>query len=240
MSYETEQIPSGDVDPYPKLNANDQSYGQARTFAHIPGASSGLVLRIGGGDYGGAVVDGEDLTATDDATNYVVALKSTGALSISTATTNWNDTDYGRVCIATYASGALVDDKVVDVRFEPLGIFGSQQATPAGSNTVTAVTSTSGVVDIDCSLGDYFTLALSENVTSITFSNLPGSGVGASKMLRITQDSTPRTVAWPASFKWEGGVAGVVSTGSGDVDVLAITSFDNGTAWMATLAKDFA
>jgi hypothetical protein len=133
MTVEYTQIPSGDVDPYPKINGNNQSLGQLYTFAHIADESSGLVLRIGGGDYGGAVVDGEDLTATDDATNYVVALKSTGALSISTATTNWNDTDYGRVCIATYADGALVDDKVVDVRFEPLGIFGSQSAAGGGT-----------------------------------------------------------------------------------------------------------
>ena len=59
-------------------------------------------------------------------------------------------------------------------------------------------------------------------------------------MIRITQDSTPRTVGWPASFKWAGGVPGAVSTASGAVDVLAITTFDNGTNWQATLAKAFA
>lgn len=106
-------------------------------------------------------------------------------------------------------------------------------------STVSAL-ATTGSVGIDYSLGDYFTLALAGNVSGLTFSNLPGSGHGASLMIRITQDSTPRTVAWPASFKWAGGVAGVVSTGSGAVDVLAITTFDNGTTWDATLAKAFA
>ena len=110
----------------------------------------------------------------------------------------------------------------------------------ADRSTVTALAISSGVVDIDCSLGDYFTLALTANVTSITFSNLPVSGNGASLMVQITQDSTPRTVAWPASFKWAGGSAGSVSTGSGAIDVLAITTFDAGTAWRATLAKAFA
>ena len=107
-------------------------------------------------------------------------------------------------------------------------------------STVTALSISSGVVDIDCALGDYFTLALTANVTSITFSNLPASGHGASLMVQITQDTTPRTVAWPASFKWAGGSAGAVSTGSGAKDVLAITTFDAGTAWKATLAKAFA
>ena len=106
-------------------------------------------------------------------------------------------------------------------------------------DTVTAL-ATSGSVAIDVALGDYFTLALAGNVSGFTFSNLPGSGKGGSLMIRITQDSTPRTVGWPASFKWAGGVAGVVSTGSSSIDVLAITTFDNGTTWDATLAKAFA
>lgn len=106
-------------------------------------------------------------------------------------------------------------------------------------NTVSAL-STSGSIDIDYALGDYFTLALSGDVSGFTISNPPGSGKGATLMIRITQDSTPRTVTWPASFKWAGGAAPAVSTGSGAVDVLAITTFDNGTSWQATLAKAFA
>jgi len=117
---------------------------------------------------------------------------------------------------------------------------GAKWADPPGYNSavVTALSISSGVVNINCALGSYFTLALDANVTSITFSNIPTSG--ASIMVRFTQDSTPRTVAWPASFKWAGGTAGSVSTGSGALDVLAITTFNAGTAWNATLAKGFA
>jgi hypothetical protein len=106
--------------------------------------------------------------------------------------------------------------------------------------TVTAIVSVSGVLNIDYALGDLFTCALFENVTSITFSNLPGAGKGVTLMVLFTQDSTPRTVAFPASFKWEGGTVGVVSTGSGIKDLLATTTFDNGTAWQATLSNDRA
>lgn len=109
----------------------------------------------------------------------------------------------------------------------------------SGRSTVSAL-ATSGSVAVDYALGDYFTLALSGNVSGFTFSNLPGAGHGATLMIQITQDSTPRTVVWPASFKWAGGAAGAVSTGSGVVDVLAITTFDNGTTWNATLAKGFS
>ena len=52
--------------------------------------------------------------------------------------------------------------------------------------------------------------------------------------------TTPRTVAWPASFVWADGTAGEVSAVAGDVDLLALTSFDNGTTVFATLGKAFA
>lgn len=107
-------------------------------------------------------------------------------------------------------------------------------------NTVTAVTPASGTLTLDYALGEYFTTAPTANITTLAFSNLPGAGKGATIMLRFTQDTTPRTFAWPASFKWAGGVAGVVSAGSGAVDVIAMTTFDNGTTWRVTIAKAFA
>lgn len=105
---------------------------------------------------------------------------------------------------------------------------------------VTVLTPAAGVVTIDCALGDYFTLAPTANVTSIVLTNLPATGKAQTIMVRFTQDTTARTVAWPAAFKWAGGVAGAVSTGSGAIDVLAITTFSQGTTWVATLTKAFA
>ena len=144
--------------------------------------------------------------------------------------------------IVTAAAGPSVTVTRWDSNRVDLATLASELGGGGGGtdmSTVTALTISSGVVDIDCSLGDYFTLALAANVTSITFSNLPAAGHGASKLVRITQDSTARTVAWPASFKWAGGTAGAVSTASGAVDVLAISTFDAGTTWRATLAKSF-
>ena len=101
---------------------------------------------------------------------------------------------------------------------------------------VTAITSASGVLNVDLELGNYFTVALTEDITSVTFSNLPGAGFGTTVMLRVTQGLSAYTVAWPASFRWEG-AAPSVSTASGAVDVLALTTFDNGTKWDAVLSK---
>ena len=105
-------------------------------------------------------------------------------------------------------------------------------------SAVTSVSSSSGVVTLNYALGDYFTLTLTENVTSWVISNPPGAANGFTLMVQITQDSTPRTVAHPGTTA--GGTAIGVSTGSGDIDVLAITSFDNGTTLRSSIAKDFS
>lgn len=119
--------------------------------------------------------------------------------------------------------------------------YNTEWADPAevvDRSTVTAVSSASGVVTLNYALGDYFTLTLTENVTSWVISNPPGSGKGFSLMVQITQDSTPRTVAKPGTTA--GGTALDVSTASGAIDLLAITSFNNGTTLRSTIAKAFS
>lgn len=116
----------------------------------------------------------------------------------------------------------------------------SKQATGALTRAlkVTALTSSAGVLNIDCSLGDYFTITLTENVTSITFSNLPSAGYGQTIMLWITQHaSSAKTMTFPSSFDWEGGTVGVISTTLSARDTLALSTLNAGTNWDATLSK---
>lgn len=128
---------------------------------------------------------------------------------------------------------------------QAVGTNNTSVATTAFAQTATgrvasALTTTAGVVAINTSLGNFFTLTLTANVTSITFSGLPGVGIISEKKVRIIQAATAFTVAFPASFKWAGGVIGVVSTTSGAVDELEIRTYDNGTTWEARLTKAFA
>lgn len=99
-------------------------------------------------------------------------------------------------------------------------------------STVTALSISSGVVNIDCSLGDFFTLSLTANVTSITFSNLPAAGKGASIAVQIRQDGTgSRTVSLPSSFKATGGSDTSVQSAANAYTLLTLTTFDQGTRW---------
>ena len=104
-------------------------------------------------------------------------------------------------------------------------------------STVTSVSSSSGVVTLNYALGDYFTLTLTENVTSWVVSNPPGSGKGFSLMVQITQGAGPYTVAKPGTVP--GGTL-TVSTGSGDIDLLVISSLDNGSTLRSNLAADYS
>ncbi len=92
--------------------------------------------------------------------------------------------------------------------------------------------STTGTVNIDCSLGNYFTCALTGNVT-LTISNPPPTGVGQTILVDFVQDSTARTLTVPGSFYWL--TASVLKTTSGSHNLLAITTMNNGTTWLASL-----
>ena len=102
-----------------------------------------------------------------------------------------------------------------------------------GNTPVTALTIASGVVNIDLSLGDMFTLALTANVTSMTFSNLPASGYGTTKSIRIQQPATggPYAFAKPASFKAVTGTDTAIQTAASARTDLMIKTYDQGTRW---------
>lgn len=112
-------------------------------------------------------------------------------------------------------------------------ITGNAQTTPV------AVTFSATAMAVDCALSNVFTVTMSGNVTTApTFSNLKN---GQTINWFITQDATgTRTMTWPASFKWPGGSAGVLSTGANDVDLLVATYISATGFWYATLLKDFS
>ena len=94
----------------------------------------------------------------------------------------------------------------------------------------TAVTSSSNAATLNLRDGSVFTHTLSENVT-YTFSNPAASGYASSFTLKVTQDSSARTITWPGSVDWAAATAPTLSTGSGDVDVFVFLTVDGGTIY---------
>ena len=79
------------------------------------------------------------------------------------------------------------------------------------------------------------TVTLTGNVSSLTVNNTEDGGV---YVLKIKQDATgSRTFAFPSAWKWAGGSADAISSGSNDEDILTIRNID-GVIYAAPLLKD--
>ena len=97
-----------------------------------------------------------------------------------------------------------------------------------------------GAVTIDLANGNSFYGTLSGNVTSVTLSNAT-SGKECEFVIEITQDTTPRTITWGSAWKWPGGLAPTISTGSGAKDLYVFRTRDGGTTIYGSVAgKAFA
>ncbi len=108
------------------------------------------------------------------------------------------------------------------------------------SEDVTAVTSSSGTLTLDASVGGFFTVALSENITTWTISNLP-AGRATVITVRFTQDSTDRTVVTTinsVAAKTAGGGGWTMTTGSGKIDIVTVL-FD-GTNYYLVPQQDWS
>lgn len=85
-------------------------------------------------------------------------------------------------------------------------------------------------LDIDVSIGEFFTKSISTNST-FTFSNVTASKAQAF-ILELTVSSAA-VPTWPAAVKWSGGVAPTLGNGKHDVGFLTL---DGGTTWTGILA----
>lgn len=88
---------------------------------------------------------------------------------------------------------------------------------------------------LDWNNGNKQLATLDENLT-FTFTDPPGP---ANLVLRLVQDVTgTNTVTWPASVKWEGGTAPVISPAGDAIDIL--TFYFDGTDYYGSFLQDFS
>lgn len=119
------------------VNRNFEALEHQSVYGQRQSAHSGLTWAYYGGRWGGTSVADGTLSLTNAATNYVVVNKSTAAISVSTATTNWNDsTNYARVYKLTTAGSVVT--AVEDHRAGPSGVHygGGSAGTTAGKHAI--------------------------------------------------------------------------------------------------------
>lgn len=92
-------------------------------------------------------------------------------------------------------------------------------------------------LQLDLSAASTFKVALSENITQITVTNIPAIANSAVQfVLMLTADSTTRSIVWPNNFKWPNNTAPTLSTAAGKTDILVFISIDAGVTWRGFLA----
>lgn len=126
-------------------NALFNASSPAMLYALNTSAASALTWAYYGGRWNGSAIANGTLALTASTTNYIVADRSTGAVSVSTATTNWNNqTDYLR--LYSVVTGASSVTSYQDHR-QAYGGTGASSGTFLGlSDTPSAYTGEAGKV----------------------------------------------------------------------------------------------
>ena len=104
-------------------NEDFEALDWASVYAKDARTTSGLSYGLIAGRWNGFTYAGSVLTLTNTTTNYIVAKRSDGVPSVSTASTNWdNVAEYARVYKLTTAGGVVTATE--DHRAGKYGVFG--------------------------------------------------------------------------------------------------------------------
>jgi len=170
----------------------------------------------------GVTASTAELNILDGVTATANELNILDGVTASTTELNYNDiTTLG----TSQASKVVTADSNGDV------LLSEELKAKSYNETYATASSSSGSLTIDCETGNVFQVTLTEDVTSTSFSNPPASGTAYGFTLKIIQDSTARTITWPAAVDWASATAPILSTGSGEVDVFVFYTHDGGTTW---------
>jgi hypothetical protein len=110
------------------------------------------------------------------------------------------------------------------------------------ANIKAAPAISSGTLTLDARGGlvTTFDVSLNANITTLTLSNLPPSGVPYRFELIFTADGTARTVTWGASRKWPGGTAPTLTSTNAKKDRFAGTTIDaDTTTFMSIIGQNY-
>jgi phage gpG-like protein len=198
------------------------------TVATIPTLTAGTTTSTAANITNGTV---QTLTASTANISSGSAIFSQGTVTTFNSTTgtisNLSTTLTGDLTIST--GSATVGTRVAVVNT-------AQEYTATHNFNATSLTITSGTIPWDLSANQVAKLEVTTNSTL----NTPTNPVdGATYMLVVTQGTGgSNTLSFSTAYKFPGGSAPVLSTGSSDVDVLAFIS--NGTVLYGVTSQDFS
>lgn len=104
------------------------------------------------------------------------------------------------------------------------------------------VSSSSNVIELDLEDGNSFVTTLTENITTVTLSNPPATGIYGQLVWKIIQDGAGGafTVTFPASVLWPSGTAPTITVTNDAIDEITLRTIDAGTEWRGSFSQAFA
>lgn len=181
-------------------------------FAKRAATTSGLTRGYYGGLYIGNDMPNGTITLTDNATNYVVVLRSTGVVSVSTSSTNSLDPLYAKLYKLTTVGGIVtveVDQRLDDNGFLLVAGSGGGGGGGVGLTGLQFTSDTGSTADSDPGNGLFkWNNATEASATSLFFDNQTADGVSmatfyaslsANGFIYIEQDDDP--TKWQL-WKW--------------------------------------
>ena len=179
----------------------------------------------------GTITTGLIPTLTAGTTTGTAGIFTSGTVTTLNSTTgtigNFTTTLTGDVTIST--GSATVGTRVAVLNT-------AQQYTRAHNFAATALTITSGTIPWDLSQNQVATLTVSTNATMNTPTN---PQAGSTYVMIVTQGTGgSNTLSFSTAYKFVGGSAPVLSTGSAQVDVLSFVS--NGTVLYGVASQNFS
>jgi hypothetical protein len=192
------------------------------TVATIPTLTAGTTTSTAANITNGTIQTLTSSTATITGGTFSGAINSTAGTIGNLTTTLAGD-------VTISAGTATVSTRVAVVNT-------AQEYTAAHNFNATNLTITSGTIPWDLSANQVAKLEVTTNSTL----NTPTNPVdGATYMLVVTQGTGgSNTLSFSTAYKFPGGIAPSLSTGSADVDVLAFVS--NGTVLYGVTSQDFS
>lgn len=225
----TDGLTSANLTPYLTISSANSTYavlGHTHAIANVTGLQTALDAKLPSANFTYA-----NLTGTPNLTVYLTTANAAATYSVLT---------HNHVIANVTGLQTALDSKLPSANFTYANLTGPQNLLDTEliraklrdySETVSSPTISAGTLVLNLETSNIFTVSLNAAITTLTISNPPASGSGGSFTLIFTADGTPRSVTWPASIKWAGGTAPMITSASGKVDSFAFFSSDGGTTW---------
>lgn len=170
---------------------------------------------------------------------YLVENATTGSFSLTIKVSGGTGivVPQGTVAICV-SNGTNMSGTVLQPYAANLSTLGTANGTLTAYRETRVSGAAGATTVLDLSSANIFEMTQAVNITTLTLANAPASGYAYSFTLIRRKDATAtaRSITWPASVKWPGAVAPILTQTTSAVDVFSFLTTDGGTTWLGYIS----